>query len=153
MTSTRGLVTILGIVGLALAAGGVGPDPAFRVGLVALVMAGWWLLEPVPRPLTGVLPLLLWPWLGVRTLGEVASRYAHPLLLLMAAGFLLGHAMAQVALHRRLTAWLLQPEAIRRSPRRTLLALMGVGAVLSALVSNSATMVMVLPLALAKDRL
>ncbi len=123
------------------------PSQAHVVGVVAAVMAVWWLFEPVPRPLTAVLPLALWPVTGVRSIGETAAHYTHPLLVLLAAGFVLGNAMARVALHERLTRILTRVPAVRRDPRWTLAALMLVGAGLSGVVSNSATMVMMLPLA------
>lgn len=144
----RGLV-LAGLVVLVAAAWPSALGDQGRVGMVAGVMALWWLMEPLPRPMTAALPLLFWPLLGIRPLGEVAAWYAHPLLMLMAAGFVLGFAMSKVALHRRITAWLLSVERIRTSPRATLMALMCVGACLSAVVSNSATMVMMLPLATA----
>lgn len=120
---------------------------AHKVAVIAVVMALWWVLEVLPMAVTAMMPLVLFPLAGVRTLGEVSVSYAHPLLFLMLGGFVIGHAMEQVGLHRRLTAWILAPAWVRTSPRAVLAALMIVGAALSGIVSNTATMVMMLPLA------
>lgn len=123
-------------------------EPAWRVAVVALVMAAWWLLAVLPMAITALVPLVAFPVLGVAGMAEVGASYGHPLLFLLVGGFVLGHAMEEAGLHRRLTAWLLAPEAVRRSPRRVLLALMTAAGLVSAVVSNTATMLMMLPLAM-----
>ena len=115
---------------------------------VALLMALWWLGAVLPLTVTALVPLVAFPLLRIAPIREVALPYAHPLIFLMLGGFLLGRAMEEVGLHERLVAGLLRPEALRRDPRRPLLGLMIAAAVLSGLVSNTATTVMMLPLAL-----
>lgn len=115
---------------------------------VTLLMALWWLGAVLPLTVTALVPLIAFPLLQIAPIREVATPYAHPLIFLMLGGFLLGRAMEEVGLHERLVAGLLRPAALRRGPRRTLLGLMVAAAVLSGLVSNTATTVMMLPLAL-----
>lgn len=127
-------------------------DAAWGTAAVATLMAAWWVLEALPLAVTALVPLVALPLVTGRPMGEIAGAYAHPLLWLMFGGFVLGHAMERVALHTRLTAWLLRPAWVRHSPRRVVLALMVVTAALSGLVSNTATTLMVLPIGLALAR-
>lgn len=143
------------VVGLTLCAGVlVAPAPpgleptGQRALAVTCLMALWWLGGVLPITVTALVPLVAFPGLGIATVAEAARPYGHPLIFLMLGGFLLGQGMERVALHERLTALLLRPAAARRSPRNVVWALMLSGAVFSALVSNTATMVMMLPLAL-----
>ena len=120
---------------------------AHRTAAVAALMAVWWLGGVLPMAVTALVPLVALPLLGIATPKEAAAPFAHPLIFLMLGGFLLGHGMEEVGLHKRLTALLLRPAWVRRSPRRVVLALMIAGAALSGMVSNTATMLMMLPLA------
>lgn len=123
------------------------PPDGQRVGAVALVMAAWWIGDVLPRSVTSMVPLVAFPLLGIQSMSDAAAPYAHPLIFLMLGGFVLGHAMEVVGLHKRLTAYLLAPEWVRVSPRRVVGALMVAAAALSGLVSNTATTLMMLPLA------
>lgn len=69
---------------------------------VALWMAAWWVTEAVPLAVTALLPLVLFPLFGVRSLATVAPAYAHPLIFLFLGGFLLARAMHVWGLDRRL---------------------------------------------------
>lgn len=124
-------------------------EPGKRAGAVALVMALWWLGGVLPAALVALLPLVAFPALGVLSTAEVAPGYADPLLFLLLGGFVLGHAMEEVGLHRRLVAVLLGPAWVRARPDRVVGALMVAAAVVSGFVSNTGTMVMLLPLGLA----
>jgi solute carrier family 13 (sodium-dependent dicarboxylate transporter), member 2/3/5 len=119
-----------------------------RTAAVAVLMALWWVANALPMAVTALLPLVAFPLLGIATLKEAAVPFAHPLLFLMLGGFLLAAAMQTVGLHDRLTGWLLRPDWVRAHPRRVVLALMVAAAGLSGLVSNTATTVMMLPLAI-----
>ena len=67
---------------------GYGPDMAI-VGFVAVLCIIWWIFEPVPIPVTSLLPLAILPLLGVLTPSEVGEAYGSPLILLLLGGFLL----------------------------------------------------------------
>ncbi len=127
---------------------GLNPE-AQRVGAVGVVMAMWWVGNVFPMALTAVVPFVAFPLLGVASPRDVAVSYAHPLNALMAGGFILAVGIERAGLHERLTAVVLAFRAVRASPDRVLLALMGCTALLSGMVSNTATTVMMLPLATA----
>ena len=118
-----------------------------RTAAVAALMGIWWLGGVLPIAVTAMVPLVALPILGIATMKEAAAPFAHPLIYLMLGGFLLSHAMEQVGLHRRVTALLLRPAWVRARPERVVLALMAAGAGLSGLVSNTATVLMMLPIA------
>jgi len=129
------------------------PEPARRTAAVAATMALWWVGRVLPMAVTALVPLVAFPLLGVASVKAAAAPFAHPLNFLMLGGFLLAAGMERVGLHRRLTALVLRPAWVRADPRRVVLALMVVTAMLSGLVSNTATTVMMLPLALSLGRL
>ncbi len=118
-----------------------------RTAAVAALMGVWWLGGVLPIAVTALVPLVALPILGIATMKEAAAPFAHPLIFLILGGFLLSHAMEEVGLHRRVTALLLRPAWVRASPGRVVLALMAAGAALSGLVSNTATTLMMLPIA------
>ena len=122
---------------------------AQRAAAVSFLMAFWWLGGVLPAPVTGMVPLVAFPLLGVASTKEVAAPYADPLIYLMLGGFVLGYAMEAVGLHRRLVALLLGPAWVRARPDRVVLALMAATAAISGFVSNTGTMVMMLPMGLA----
>lgn len=128
-------------------------DAAWRTAGVGTLMALWWVGRVLPMAITGLVPLLAFPILGLVPFRAVAAQYAHPLNLLMLGGLLLGHAVERAGLHHRLVAWVLAPRWVRAGPQRVIYALMVVAAVLSALLSNTATTLMLLPLALGLGRL
>ncbi len=143
------------LLGLALCGAIVASPPpqelapaGWRTLGVAALMALWWLGGVLPVTVTALVPLVAFPLLGVATIGQTAAPYAHPLVFLMLGGFLLGHGMEVVGLHERLVALLLRIEALGRDPRRVVLGLMIACAAMSGLVSNTATTVMLLPIAL-----
>ena len=84
-----------------LSAGGYGSDTAV-VGFVAVLCVLWWVFEPVPIPVTSLLPLAILPLLGVLTPAEVGQAYGSPLILLLLGGFLLSKAMEHSGAHRRI---------------------------------------------------
>ncbi|MGC6493042.1 MAG: SLC13 family permease [Myxococcota bacterium] len=128
------------------------PYDAQLTAAVAVLMAVWWVFDSLPRAVTSLVPLVAFPVMGIQTLGVSAASYAHPLLYLMLGGFVMGAAMERVGLHERLVALVLQPHWIRINPRRILAALMLATAGLSGLVSNTATTLMLLPLAVSLGR-
>lgn len=136
------------LVAVALAPPVAGLSPgAMRAAAVALAMAALWISEALPLAVTATLPLIAFPLLGIATLRETAVGYADPVNLLMIGGFALGHAVEEVGLHRRLANTLLRPVWVRSSPQRALFAMMVTTAALSSALSNTATMLMMVPIA------
>lgn len=140
-----GLCAFLGVL-LAPAPAGLAPE-AQRVGAVTLLMALWWISEAVPIYVTALLPLILFPLLGVLNIREAAAPYAEPTVFLFMGGFFLAMAMQRWGLHRRMALKIIQWVGI--SPRRLILGFMMATAFVSMWVSNTATTMMIFPIGLA----
>ena len=131
----------------ALHSQGYGSDTAV-VGFVAVLCIVWWVFEPVPIPVTSLLPLAVLPLLGVLTPAEVGQAYGSPLILLLLGGFLLSKAMEHSGAHRRIAIAMVRLFGAS-SGRRLVLGFMTASALLSMWISNTATTLMLLPVALA----
>ncbi|MCB1704780.1 MAG: SLC13/DASS family transporter [Halioglobus sp.] len=118
------------------------------VGFVAVVCVIWWVFEPVPIPVTSLLPLAILPLMEVLTPQEVGQAYGSPLILLLLGGFLLSKAMEHSGAHRRIAFGMVHLFGTS-STRRLVMGFMAAAAVLSMWISNSATTLMLLPVALA----
>ncbi len=118
------------------------------MGFVAAVCVIWWVFEPVPIPVTSLLPLAVLPLMGVLTPREVGQAYGSPLILLLLGGFLLSKAMEHSGAHRRIAFGMVKLFGTS-STRRLVMGFMAAAAVLSMWISNSATTLMLLPVALA----
>lgn len=113
---------------------------------IAVWMAIWWLSEAVPIAATALLPLAAFPVLGVSSIQETAAPYANDVIFLFLGGFVLSIAMQRWNLHKRIALFTLRLFGV--APRRMVLGFMVVTAVLSMWVSNTATAVMMMPIAL-----
>ncbi len=113
---------------------------------VALLMATWWICESIPIPATSLLPLVLFPILEIRTFSETAVPYAHPIIFLFMGGFMIALSMMRWGLHRRIAMWILT--RVGTGPRALIAGFMIATAGLSMWVSNTATTLMMLPVAL-----
>ncbi|MFN2443164.1 MAG: DASS family sodium-coupled anion symporter [Thermoanaerobaculia bacterium] len=120
--------------------------PAWRTAAVAVLMAVWWIAEPIPIAATALLPLVLFPLLGILPMPRTAAPYANPVIFLFLGGFLLAAGVERSGLHRRIALRIVR--AVGTSPRQILLGFMLATAVLSAGVSNTATVALMLPMAL-----
>ena len=117
-----------------------------RTAAVAVLMATWWVTEAIPIPATALLPVALFPLLGIMTGKAVASTYFNNVILLFVGGFIVALAMQRWNLHRRLALWIVI--LIGGSPRRVLLSFMVATAFLSMWISNTATTMMMVPIAM-----
>jgi sodium-dependent dicarboxylate transporter 2/3/5 len=131
---------------LAIPLPGAGPD-AQRMAAVAVLMACWWVTEALPLAATALLPLLLFPVLGLASASEAAAPYADHVIFLFMGGFMLARAMQRWGLHRRLALRVVA--AVGGGPSRVVLGFMCATAFLSMWVSNTATAAMMLPIAVA----
>lgn len=118
-----------------------------RVLAVAVLMAWWWITEAIPVPATALLPLVLLPLLKVQPMREVASCYADSTIFLFMGGFFLAVSMERWGLHRRLALHVIR--LLGSNPRTLVLGFMAATAALSMWISNTATTLMMYPLALA----
>ncbi len=118
----------------------------WRVAATGVLMAVWWMTEALPIPATALLPLVLFPLLGVTDVGGAASPYANPLIFLFLGGFVLAKGMERWGLHRRLALGLIA--RVGTSQRRIVLGFIAASGLLSMGISNTATALMMLPLGL-----
>ncbi len=117
------------------------------LGITAWVVI-WWMFEPIPIPATSLLPLALLPLFGVLDAREVGAAYGHPLVLLLMGGFLLATALEKSGAHRRVALTMVRAFG-SNSARRLVFGFMAASAVLSMWISNTATVLMLLPVAIA----
>lgn len=133
------------------------PPPAglsvegWRTAGVAGLMAVFWIAEAMPIPVTALLPLALFPLLGLGNIRESAAPYANPIIYLFLAGFLIALAMERWNLHRRIAINLIAFIGVK--PKRIIAGFLIASAFLSMWVSNTATALMMLPIALSVIRL
>ena len=123
-------------------------SPAQWTAAITVWCAVWWILEPLPIPITSLLPFVLLPVAGVLNHKEVASAYGHHLILLLLGGFILSTAMEKSGAHRRVALWIVRLVGGHSGPR-VILGFMVSSAFLSMWISNTATTLMLLPVALA----
>jgi solute carrier family 13 (sodium-dependent dicarboxylate transporter), member 2/3/5 len=122
------------------------PEPASRVLAVAGLMITWWVSEALPMPAVALLPLILFPLLRVSTLEETASPYANPVIFLFMGGFMLGLAIEKWNLHRRIALNIVRITGT--SGDRIVLGFILATGLLSMWLSNTATTMMMFPIAL-----
>lgn len=133
--------------GFALSDAGQGREIAI-VGFVAVLCVVWWVFEPIPIPVTSLLPLSVLPLTGILTPAEVGQAYGSPIILLLLGGFLLSQAMEHSGAHRRIAIGMVNLFGAHNG-LRLVLGFMAAAAVLSMWISNTATTLMLLPVALA----
>ncbi|MEO8001899.1 MAG: SLC13 family permease [Arenimonas sp.] len=115
---------------------------------VTICCAIWWLTEPLPAPVTALLPLALLPMLGVLSPKEVAQSYGHELILLLAGGFMLSKALEKSGAHQRLAMKMVNAFG-GRSGRHLLYGFIAATGFISMWISNTATTLLMLPVAMA----
>ncbi len=106
----------------------------------------WWILEAVSISVTSLLPLLLFPIMDILPMDEVGANYASPVVFLFFGGFIMALALEKVNLHRRIALNIIKLTGT--SPNQFILGFMIATAVLSMWISNTATAVVMLPIAL-----
>ena len=123
-------------------------EAAIVTAATTILCVTWWIFEPVPIPVTSLLPLALMPAFGVLTPAETGAAYGSPLILLLLGGFLLSRGMESTGAHRRLALGVVDLMG-SDSPRKLVFGFMVAGATLSMWISNTATVLMLVPVALA----
>ncbi|MEE4209481.1 MAG: SLC13 family permease [Parvularcula sp.] len=115
------------------------------VALLAL-MASWWVTEAIPIPITSLLPLVVLPVFGARTIQEASLPYADRIVMLLLGGFIIAKSVERWNLHERLA--LLTVRQFGASPAGLSFGFLLAAAMLSAWISNTATSIMLMPVAL-----
>lgn len=120
---------------------------AGRATLAVMVWMGtWWLTEAIDISATALLPLAIFPLLGIASMSATATPYANEIIFLFMGGFMLALSMQRWGLDRRIA--LLTLRLVGTKPPAMIAGFMGITAVLSMWVSNTATAAMMMPIAL-----
>ncbi len=123
------------------------PPAAMRMAAVAALMAVWWITEAVPFAAAALIPLAAYPLLDILPSRQTAVCYGDKNIYLLLGGFLIAIAMQRWNLHRRIALGVLS--RLGGTPSRLVLGFMLATAFLSMWISNTATTLMMLPIAMA----
>ena len=118
----------------------------WRTAGVVGMMAVLWMTEAIPIPVTALLPLVLFPLLDVAPFKDAAAPFANPVIYLFLGGFVLALGLQRWRLHERVAFWIVGRTGSRAS--RVLAGFMVATAFVSMWINNSATTVMMLPMAI-----
>lgn len=119
---------------------------ADKVIAVAAWMISWWITEAVSISITALIPLTIFPLFNIMDMNTVAASYGSPIVFLFFGGFVMALALEKVGLHRRIALNIIKITGT--SPDRIILGFMIATASLSMWISNTATAVVMLPIAL-----
>jgi len=122
------------------------PADAWLVSAVATLMVVWWISEALPIAATALLPIVLFPVLGVTDIAGATTPFANPLIYLFLGGFIIALGMERSGLHRRMALNIIR--RVGTKPESIIAGFMLAAAFLSMWVSNTATAMMMLPIAL-----
>jgi len=120
-------------------------SPDYALLGVGIWMLLWWMSETVHLAVTALLPLLLFPALGITEAKAMGAYYAHPLVYLFFGGFVLALALEKTNLHYRIALWILRKTG--SGNQGLLLGFMLATGFMSMWISNTATSIMMLPIA------
>jgi len=118
---------------------------ADKVLALALWMIIWWITETVSISVTALIPLTFFPVFGVMPIKDVSQYYGHPIVFLFFGGFVMALALEKVNLHKRIALNIIRITGTQ--PDRVILGFLIATAFLSMWISNTATSVVMLPIA------
>lgn len=123
--------------------------PAEAIAVVAVTswIAIWWISEAIPLPVTSLLPIVLFPLLGILPIGASTTAYGDPIVFLYIGGFLIAIAIEKTGLHKRIALSIIRSMGTRLN--MIILGFMISTAFISMWISNTATAIMMLPIGLA----
>lgn len=121
-------------------------DAGWKTAAVAMLMAIWWVTEAIPIAAAAMIPLVLFPPLGISSIQGAAAPYANPIIFLFMGGFILALGMERWGLHRRIALSIIRTIGTR--PQSIIIGFTVATALLSMWVSNTATAMMMLPIGL-----
>ncbi len=124
---------------------GLSPE-GWRTAGAGMLMAIFWITEPIPIPVTALLPLVLFPALGLGDIRATSAPYANPIIYLFLGGFIIALAMERWQLHRRIAIGLVS--RLGTKPKAIIAGFLLSSGLVSMWVSNTATTLMMLPIAM-----
>ncbi|MFS4417510.1 SLC13 family permease [Maribacter sp. 2307ULW6-5] len=113
---------------------------------VALWMVVWWITDAVSISVTALLPLILFPLLKIMPVADVGANYGSPIIFLFFGGFVMALALEKVKLHKRIALNIIRITGT--TPNKVVLGFMIATATLSMWISNTASTVVMLPIAM-----
>lgn len=113
---------------------------------VAVWMVVWWITEAVSISVAALLPLILFPLLKIMPISEVGANYGSPIIFLFFGGFVMALALEKVNLHKRIALNIIKITGT--TPNKVILGFMIATAALSMWISNTASTVVMLPIAM-----
>ena len=123
------------------------PVEAWRTTALVVLMATWWMTQALPLTATALVPFVAFPLFGIMGAGESAASYYSPILFLVLGGAIIALAIERTGLHRRLALAIIKRGGT--TPAAMLLAFMTATAIVSMIVSNTATTLIMIPIAVA----
>lgn len=123
------------------------PPAAQRMAAVTVLMAMLWLTQLIPLAVTSLLPLVLFPLLGIQTAAVVSVSYVDRNIFLFLGGFIIALGIERTGLHRRMALHIIR--LVGTSPKRLVLGFMSATAFLSMWISNTASTLLMTPIAIA----
>jgi len=145
MNKVTPIIRLAGPVSAILTAALGGFESPYWLLGIALWMLIWWITETVHLGVTALLPLVLFPALEIAEAKSLAAYYAHPLVYLFFGGFVLALALEKTGLHYRIALWILRKTGTK--DHQLLAGFMLATAFMSMWISNTATAIMMLPIA------
>ena len=118
-----------------------------RMAAVASLMAAWWITDAIPLSATALIPMVLYPLLGIMKGKETAPIYMNSTIFLFLGGFMIAVTMEKWRLHKRIALWIIR--AIGGGPSGITGGFMLAAAFLSMWIANTATAIMMVPIGLA----
>lgn len=119
---------------------------AWGTAALMVLMATWWATEAIPIPATSLLPLVVLPLIEAGTPRQVGADYAHYIVLLLLGGFIIAMGIERWDLHKRIALNVIA--RVGAAPKSLIFGFMLATAMLSMWISNSATTLMMMPIAL-----
>lgn len=123
-------------------------DSAHRLAAIVALVVVWWVTEAIPIPATALVGAILTVVFGVATAQEAFAPFADPIIFLFIGSFMLGRAVSDHGLDRRLASSLMASRRVQGSLTRIAIAMGVLTLLISAWMSNTATTAMMLPVAL-----
>jgi len=120
-------------------------EQANKVLAVAFLMIAWWIAEALPMPAVALIPLVLFPLMGIAKISEAAAPYANEVVFLFMGGFMIGLGIEKWNLHKRIALSIVQFTGTNGN--RIILGFILATGMISMWLSNTATTMMMLPIA------